>query len=273
MTSIYDTLDFGYDTPEDIPFAPLPAPPLAPPPTATVNANWLPPVGKQTTPSCFVWSTVYGLATFQAAKTYNLDPTNTDNQASPIYSYIKIEEGQNVTSGACAGGKLIWCLDFLQANGGTATMTQAPSLDGCAAAWSAWGTPTLDPNAYFKATSWQGVQLTGANGLTNIQNLISQGIPITYGCWLYTEFGQYAGTPRPYVGTGVWATNPRTGGKVGHCMVIIGYDTTMGPNGAILIQNSFGSAWGSTWNGSGGYVWMDCNTFLATAQGGGYYLT
>lgn len=272
MTDIYETLDFGYDIPETIPVEPVPKPPTAPPPAFTVNAKWLPPAGRQTTPSCFVWSTVYGLATFQAAKTYGLDPTSTDNQASPIYSYIKIEEQQGTLSNTCVGGNMLWSLEFLKSNGGTATMAEAPSLDGCSLAWNAWGTPTVTPNPNFQVTSWKGVTVNGTDGLTNIQSLISQGIPIAYGCWLYTEFGKYAGSPVPYVGTGVFAPSKTPSGKVGHCMMIIGYDTTKGPNGAILIQNSFGPTWGGTWNGSGGYVWMDCQTFLATAQGGGYYL-
>jgi hypothetical protein len=70
---------------------------------------------------------------------------------------------------------------------------------------------------------------------------------------------------------GVWAQGSK--GKVGHCMMIIGYDNSLGPNGSILIQNSFGTTWGSQWNGSGGYVWMDCSTFQATMQGTGIYIT
>jgi hypothetical protein len=271
MTDIYDTLDFGYDVPEDIPVKPLPKPAAAAPPSATVDANLLPPVGKQTTPSCFVWSTVYGLTTFQAAKTYNLDPTSADNQASPIYTYIKVEEDYYGLKNACQGGQMAKPLLFLNKNGGTASMTDAPSVDGCSAAWAAWGTATTTPNANFDFDNWTGVTVNGDDGIANIQNLISQNMPIAFGCWLYTGFPQYTGNPVPYVGSGVWMKNPRNGGKVGHCMLIIGYDTTMGPNGAILVQNSFGTSWGSSWNGSDGYVWIDCATFLAMAQGGGYY--
>jgi C1A family cysteine protease len=55
--------------------------------------------------------------------------------------------------------------------------------------------------------------------------------------------------------------------------VIIGYDDTCGPNGAVLVQNSFGSSWGSQWNGHGGYVWIDNDTFQAMIQGGGVHIT
>ena len=273
MPDIYETLDFGYDLPEDFAFEAVPIAPTKPPLTCTVKSSYLPPPGKQTTPSCFVWSTVYGLATFRAAKLYSLDPTSTDNQASPIYTYIQIELNQKVAANTCKGGKMLWPLQFLQFNGGTATMTDAPNIDGCSAAWTAWGSNTLQPNPNFAVPSWKGVEFTASNAMSNIQNLIFQDIPIAFGCWLYNDFVKYAGSPSPYVGSGVFAPSKTPSGKVGHCMVIIGYDTTMGPNGAVLIQNSFGTDWGGTWNGSGGYVWMDFQTFLKTSQGGGCYLT
>lgn len=53
-------------------------------------------------------------------------------------------------------------------------------------------------------------------------------------------------------------------------MMIIGYDDT---TQAVLIQNSFGSDWGSQWNGNGGYVWMAYTTFQALAQGSAFYIT
>lgn len=272
MIDIYESLDFGYDpsVPENIPFVEPPRPTTAPPPKKTVNAKWLPPVGKQTTPSCFVWASTYGLTTFAATKANNLDPTSADNQASPIYTYIKVEwdKGRRHT---CVGGQIVWCLDYLKAKQGTASMTDAPNEVGCDAAWASWGGKTLTPNPLFQPTAWQGVDFSGAQGLDNLRSLIALDIPMAYGTWLYDDFAQYTGSPIPYVGSGVWARGRN--GKVGHCMMIVGYDNLLGPNGSILIQNSFGTTWGSQWNGSGGYVWVDCNTFQATMQGGGVYIT
>jgi hypothetical protein len=272
MIDIYESLDFGYDpsVPENIPFVEPPRPTTAPPPKKTVNAKWLPPVGKQTTPSCFVWASTYGLTTFAATKANNHDPTSADNQASPIYTYNKVEwdKGRRHT---CVGGQILWCLDYLKAKQGTASMTDAPNEVGCDAAWASWGGKTLTPNPLFQPTAWQGVDFSGAQGLDNLRSLIALDIPMAYGTWLYDDFAQYTGSPIPYVGSGVWARGRN--GKVGHCMMIVGYDNSLGPNGSILIQNSFGTTWGSQWNGSGGYVWMDCNTFQATMQGGGVYIT
>jgi hypothetical protein len=211
MNDIYEMLDFGYDPsiPEDIPLVAPPGPAAPLPTKANVNPKWLPPVGKQTTPSCFVWASVYGLATFWAAKTHNLDPADAGNQASPIYTYIRVELQQGRSDNTCQGGKIGWCLEFLKSNGGTASMVQAPDEQGCPAAWTSWGSATLPPNALFQPTSWLGVPLQGTDGMNNLRTLVSQGTPIAFGAWLYTDFAPYAGSPVPYVGNGVWGKSKR----------------------------------------------------------------
>ena len=276
-SDIHATGDYGYDPTiaEDIPLKPVPAAPTAYPPTTTVNQQYLPPVGQQTTPSCFVWSSTYCATTFAAALSNGTDPTSADGQASPIYTYIKVEEQQGVANNTCNGGKIAWCFEYLYGNGGTASMAQAENLTGCSAAWSAWGTPTVSPNWQFQVMQYQGTPLKGPDGLNNMRNLIWMNTTIVYGTSLYTDFSTYDGSPVPYVGNGIIAINKKTGKPVGHCMVIIGYDDNCGPHGAVLIQNSFGQNWGSVWApaNTGGYVWMDYNTFQALAQGGGYYIT
>src|SRR6185437_17128483 len=92
VSTIYDTFDFGYDPS----VAEEPRPRLAPQPaalpsSAMVNQTFLPPVGKQTLPNCFVWSSAYGAATFWAAQSSNTPPTTSNLQASPDYTYIKLE--------------------------------------------------------------------------------------------------------------------------------------------------------------------------------------
>lgn len=271
--SIHETFDYGYDPSiaEDVPLTTPAKPATALPAQATVNSAWLPPVGHQTTPSCYVWSSTYGCATFAAAQLNSLDPTQAANQASPIYTYIKVEEAQGTASGTCVGGKIAWCFNFLKSNGGTPSMQAAAWLQGCAPAWSAWGgTTTAPPDSQFQTLAWTGMTLEGTAGLDNMRTVISGGTPIVYGTYLYTDFPKYAGSPSPYVGNGQWLYNKTTGKKAGHCMMIIGYDDTMG---AVLIQNSFGPTWGSQWNGNGGYIWMTYATFQATLQGSGLYIT
>ena len=105
-----------------------------------------------------------------------------------------------------------------------------------------------------------------------MRKLIWTGTPIVYGTHLYTDFGPYDGTPVPYaVGNGIYNRKPNGQKKGGHCMLIIGYDDTLGtvPNqGVFLIQNSFGLAWGQN-----GPLWMAYSTFQTMAEGGGSYIT
>src|SRR5215471_2275385 len=114
---IFETFDFGYDpsVPEDIPIGPPPPSLPSPLPFFTLNPQLLPPVGHQTTPSCFVWSSTYGCATYMAAALNKLDPSQSVNQASPIYTYIKVQEQQgDASNGNCVGGKIAWCFEFLK---------------------------------------------------------------------------------------------------------------------------------------------------------------
>jgi C1A family cysteine protease len=120
---------------------------------------------------------------------------------------------------------------------------------------------------------WAMIDITGTGGLDSIRTLISQNAPLAYGTRLYTDFPHYNGTPSPYVGNGHPLHNRKTNKMAGHCMLIIGYDDSMGENGALLIQNSFGPEWGCQWNGNGGYIWMDCVTFQKLAQGKAFHIT
>lgn len=270
MATIHDTMDYGYD-----PTVPEPGPVSAPPavgalpPSAMVNAAFLPPVGKQNTPSCFVWSSTYGLTTFAAAQAGLItDPQSSAQQASPYYTYVKMLGQSSIPVDTCTGGQIIACLKFLNSNGGTPSMQAAPEpppgSSACDAVWTAYGTAQLSPDTNFQPTAWSNVSVLGETGLNNIRNIISQGYALAYGTRLYTDFAKYDGTPNPYVGNGIFATKPNDQ-LVGHCMLIIGYDDT---TQAVLIQNSFGSDWGSD-----GYVWMAYQTFQALAQGTAVYIT
>ncbi len=276
MPTIFDTFDFGYDPsiPEEVPLTTLPRP-AALPPAAYVNSTWLPPVGKQTMPNCFVWSSAYGLATFWAAKRANYTPSSASQQASPDYTYIQVEVNNGILSDTCVGGQIKAVLDWLKTNKGTPSLASAPDIgksnteSSCAGNWSAYGPPnsSLPPDASFAVPGYKAITVVGREGLDNMRALIASGTPLAYGTFLYTDFPKYDGTPSPYVGNGEWLYNKRTGKKAGHCMMIIGYDDAKGP-GAVLIQNSFGTTWGGD-----GLVWMTYTTFQTMAQGGAFYIS
>jgi hypothetical protein len=266
--------DYGYD-----PDVPEPGALEAPgrfakvPPAASVRAEWLPPVRRQTMPNCFVWASVYGLATFYAARKSQTPPTSPNRQAGPDYAYIRSEIANNVAARTCRGGQITKCLNWLQSNGGTPSLAAAPNYlrrgptSSCDVNWSEYGSRTIPPDPSFRIPEYKLTTLTGQDGLNNLRAVIASGTPIAYGTSLYTDFAHYRGSPSPYVGNGQWSQN-RNGKKVGHVMVIVGYnDAYTTTTGAVRVLNSFGTAWGEK-----GFVWIAYNAFEAMAQGQGVYV-
>jgi hypothetical protein len=275
MSTIYDTFDFGYDPSVAEALRPKPAPRLtALPSTAMVNQTFLPPVGKQTMPNCFVWSSAYGAATFWAAQSSNTAPTTANLQASPDYAYIKVEIANNVQTGCCKGGLISNVLSFLESNKGTPSLQAAPNCETCSENWTAYpkGSTIAPGSPSFAIPGYASTTVTGPEGLNNMRSFIASGVPLVYGTYLYTDFPTYNGADVPYVGSGIYLINKTTGAFVGHCMLIIGYnDDYKGPDGsigAVYIQNSFGADWGAN-----GYVWMAYPTFQAMAEGTAFYIT
>lgn len=90
----YQLTACGYD-----PDVPEPGTPEAPgrldelPSSASVRTEWLPPVGRQTMPNCFVWAPGYGLATFYGARNSSTAPTSPARRAGPDYAYIRCRAG------------------------------------------------------------------------------------------------------------------------------------------------------------------------------------
>jgi hypothetical protein len=277
VDDIYARFDYGYDpdTVEDCPIATIPLWMETLPPRATVNPAWLPPVGRQTTPSCFVWSTIYGLATYKGARAGNYTPSEPSLQASPYYAYIKILEQHKVLLDACTGGSISWCFELLEADDGTPNLEQAPEPapggSPCHAAWSSYGSSVMVSDYAFRVAGGRQFGIKDAVGLQRLRSMIAGDRPLAYGTRLYTDFpdyGQSSPAPVPYVGNGTLLMRDEM--PVGHCMMIIGYDDALG---AVLIQNSFGTDWGTEWNGSRGYVWMAYETFQTLAQGSAFFIT
>lgn len=225
-----------------------------------------------------MWSSTYGCTTFAAAQAGSFQPSTTANQACPDYTYIQILKQENISANTCTGGKIASCFTYLNTNGGTPNISNAALQSDCTNAWSQYGGGGQQADGRFQVLQWKGMPLNnGATGLENMRTVISTGTPIVYGTRLYTDFPTYDDNPPTYVGNNCILHNKKTGQVAGHCMMIIGYDDTRqyGNNqqGAVLIQNSFGSSWGGQWNGNGGYVWMAYTTFQTLAQGGGLYIT
>jgi hypothetical protein len=266
--------NYGYDP--DVPETVTPEPPVrrgAVPPAASVRTEWLPPVGRQTMPNCFVWASVYGLATFYAAQKSGTPPTSRARQAGPDYAYIRYEIANKTEPSNCHGGQITRCLNWLRSNGGTPSLAAAPnhgrqgSTPSCGVNWSAYGSQTLQPDPSFLVPEHKTTKITGPDGLNNLRTVIASGMPIAFGTSLYTDFTHYRGARSPYIGNKKVLKN-KAGKDSGHVMLIVAYDDAYAENaGAVRIQNSWGTRWGDK-----GFVWMAYDTLEALAQGYGVYL-
>ncbi|HEV7579953.1 MAG TPA: C1 family peptidase [Mycobacterium sp.] len=257
----YELTDYGYDAsvPEAVPMD-RPRRLDKVPPNASVRAEWLPPVGDQHMPNCFVWASVYGLATFYAARKSKTPPTTPDWQASPDYAYIRYQTSIKMARNTCRGGQVSKVLDWLKANGGTPSLAAAPnfgkqgSQSSCDVNWTKYGSQPIPPDPKFLIPEWKATTITGKEGLENMRTVIARGNPIAFGVNLYTDFPHYRGKRSPYVGSGKFMENQ--GKKVGHVMLIVAYD-----------NDFFGTGWGDE-----GFVWMSYRTFEAISQGQGFYV-
>ena len=269
----YELVDYGYDP--DVPEQGAPEPPVRRgevPPAASVRTEWLPPVGRQTMPNCFVWGSVYGLATFHAARKSQLAPTTPDRQAGPDYAFIRYEIANKTEPNACHGGQITKCLDWLRSNGGTPSLAAAPnhgrhgSQSACAVNWAAYGAQPIPPDPRFRVPDHKLTKITGPDGLNHLRTVIASGQPIAFGTSLYTDFSRYRGGPSPYVGNGQFLKN-KSGKRSGHVMLIVAYDDAYTKTGAVRVQNSWGTRWGEK-----GFAWIAYDTLEAMAQGSGVYL-
>jgi hypothetical protein len=269
----YELTDYGYDAsiPEAVPME-RPRRLETVPSKASVRAEWLPPVGAQHMPNCFVWASVYGLATFYAARKSNTPPTTRDLQAGPDYAYIRYQNSIKMARNTCQGGQVSKVLDWLKANGGTPSLAAVPnfgkqgSQSPCDVNWTKYGSQPIPPDPKFLVPEWKATTITGKGGLENMRTVIARGNPIAFGVNLYTDFPHYRGERSPYVGSGKFMEN--RGKKVGHVMLIVAYDNNFKDGtGAVKVQNSFGTGWGDK-----GFVWMSYRTFEAMSQGQGFFV-
>lgn len=270
----FELTAYGYDSDVTEPGTPETPQPLGRlPAAASVKTEWLPPVGRQTMPNCFVWATVYGLTTFYAARQSNTPPSTPARRAGPDYAYIRYQLANKLTENTCKGGQMVRCLNWLQANGGTPSLAAAPNIGrrksttSCEANWADYGSRTIDPDPIFRIPGHTLVRITGPGGMNNLKTVLTKGMPVAFGVNLYSDFPRYRGTPSPYVGNGQWLLNA-SGKKAGHVMLITAYNDSHTPNtGAVRIQNSFGKRWGEE-----GFMWMAYDTLEKMAQGTGVYI-
>ena len=225
---------------------------------AMVHRKYLPPVGQQGTSehpgapgTCAAWAYVYGLVGSNAAFNNKFSPDKHKNQASPAHIYIQVMQADGNSENVCSGSSFRTYNQFLQK--GTPNMKEAAYTPDCTSLWSDYNSDAeLDARFAIQAPS----VIHAKKDLDSLKGVLASGKPLCYGTALYTDFVSYDNTPVPYVGN-----NTLSGAY--HCMLIVGYDDSCGENGAICLQNSFGTDWGDQ-----GMMWMDVKTFQTLAEEG-----
>lgn len=230
------------------------------PTAAIVNPAFLPPVGAQGTTaqegapgSCCAWASVYGLTTFAAARAGRVDPSHPTGQASPAQIYIEVLQKLGIASGTCAGSSFADYFRILDKDG-TQSLADAPYMPDCTSLWLAYTTLPAVAREVFRLHSQSSVE---TSDLESVKQILASGRVLCFGTRLFSDFSSYSGGT--YWGNGDVIVSKKTGKPAGHCMLIIGYDDA---TNALLIQNSYGTAWGI-----GGRVWMAYATFQFLSQG------
>jgi len=244
------------------PWASLDATPV---PTATPTSVLLsntPPIGQQGTcsgckqgqgspGSCVSWSAAYGLGSYTAGITQGWDLGDQDHlvSAAYLYAWVLNKEGKTCPVGTMDPDYL----NFLVSSGAPSAATVAYQANCDYLGGINLGTLS-DPD--FEIGSWSFVSPQNRD---LIRSYLAAGHAVAFAGHLYQGFGLLEG-PDVYYGSGPFEVNPTTKKLVGHGMMLIGYDDSIGdPSkglGAYRIQNSFGTNWGD-----GGYLWMSYGTF------------
>lgn len=201
------------------------------PTQADLSTN-MPPVGDQgAIGSCVAWAVGYATASQTANSLYQWGFNSTDTIASPAWLYGRTLEVERRQSSCGDGTYPADALNILMQEG-CASWTTVPYNDRqCFFNLSGYQTES------FRIGSYQAIKPATDHNM--IKSSLAAGKPVIIAVMLNQDFGNYR--------TGVYRSNPSSGGMGGHAMVIVGYDDG---RGAYKIMNSWGTGWGE-----GGFCW------------------
>jgi hypothetical protein len=265
---------------------------MAPPPAPTgpgagrVVLQNLPSIATQGTPasvgdpgSCEAQSFGYCLGTYTAAR--NLDGSRRWDASLPmnqvsaawLYHWQHVEKN----SAQCPGGSA--CVPYAtklvmtgapsakafpyNPNDATTVAAICANLEGYDVATTPPGAARFIVGSY---KGFSGIQNQKAQFLDTFKALIRAGHAIAFSGLVPKQV--YCIEKPPLVNGAFTAPDgyPTTGG---HGQVIVGYDDSKGPNGAFLVQNSFGPAWNPGPAGApafNGRIWFDYDAWFQGQQ-------
>lgn len=216
--------------------------PNPPTPPSSFTVPDLPPIGMQGTlevlgspGTCIAWSFGYGLGGYTASR--NPDGSKKHDigqlqfQPSPAFLFRFAIERLKLQD--CSKSSDVY-LPFMVFNG-SATLADVKYVADCSYIKGLQIQPYEDRfnvriGSYYLVNTSQAL----------LRQFLANGQPVAFACKLPTDFK----TP-PFDANGVY--NPSVYGDDGHGMLLVGYNdqtgSTQSPEGAFLIQNSFGTTW------------------------------
>ncbi|GAA5495458.1 hypothetical protein Rhal01_01633 [Rubritalea halochordaticola] len=199
--------------------------------------------------TCTAWSSAYHARTIleAIAEDRRSKTENTKEAFSPSFVYNQIRK-----SGGCDNGtSLAMALSLMQRKG--ALKAQVLKFNCSYSAWDKY----RDITEPYKIYGYLKLhEIFDSNKILPVKKALAEKQPVLCGMHIVESFF------RPKSGRFVPSSTERqivisrsflqAGKYNGHAMCVVGYDDSIGKNGAFLLMNSWGTSWGN-----GGFCWVE----------------
>lgn len=182
--------------------------------------------------SCVSWAVTYAALSAREVIRRGWTPRQENHTFSPSYSYNSIVKGKNEST------TIAETFQFVRDNGASTIKYFPISTTDCA----------TQPNdkqqaaaALYKGNAW-----TYKFGVNNFKKKIAEGNPVVISIYTHPDFKSISQSNPVFD-----VIQSSTSGLGRHSIALIGYDDSMGTNGAFKFINSWGANWGLN-----GYGWM-----------------
>jgi hypothetical protein len=259
--------------PHALPAEALLVPPLPPILPTHVGLTSTPAVSMQGTPSslgspgtCEAQSFGYGLGSYTAARapdgTVLFDASLPQNEVSAAYQFALAEEKGFAT---CPSGGL--ALEYLSRliGFGSPSAMEVPYQPSCAYFDNINLAQPYPDAIHLRIGSFATFHIQKSDALERIRGYLANGQAVAFSGRVLKGYG-----PSPVLTDGVLYETTIIPNS-GHGQLLVGYDDTLGTagkTGALLVQNSFGTAWPPASAGPSpappGKVYWSYNSFLTT---------
>lgn len=182
--------------------------------------------------SCVSWAVTYAALSAREVKRRGWTPRQENHTFSPSYTYNSIVKGENKAT------NIVDTMQFVRDNGAS-TMKYFPiSTTDC----------STQPNETQQAAAalYKGNAWTWELGVNNFKKKIAEGNPVVISIYTHPDFKNISQSNPVFD-----VIQSSVIGLGRHAIALIGYDDSMGGNGAFKFINSWGANWGLN-----GYGWM-----------------